>query len=77
LQRQVRELQSHITQNEDEIKGLHGNMRELRQVVRELIKRIPEDNDGMLPTTREIRSRTIAGEDTQVTKKTKSHTLQG
>jgi chromosome segregation ATPase len=30
LQRQVRELQCHIRQNEDEIKGLHDNMRELR-----------------------------------------------
>jgi hypothetical protein len=64
LQRQVRELRSHIRRNEDEIKGLHDNVRELRQVVRELMKRIPEDNDGMLPATREVRSRTITGEDT-------------
>jgi hypothetical protein len=36
-QRQFIELQIHIRRNEDEIRELHGNVRELRQVVRELI----------------------------------------
>jgi chromosome segregation ATPase len=72
LQRQVRELQINTRQNEDEIKNLYHNIRELRQVIKELIKRIPEDNDGIPPTTP---SRTITEEDTHTShEEEESHT---
>jgi hypothetical protein len=41
-----------VRQNEYEIKDLHNNIQELREVIRELIERAPENDESTPLTTK-------------------------